>query len=150
MSLRNNIYKLGGKISDGRNQSIIFFASDWGRAIVINGRTRVSKRFDRLQRFLFIHSGLLFFYSVVAATCKRNYRRLQKKRQHENEVRLRMASYEDIKGELRKRINLPENQLRGMTEATGLRILDAVYQTGELLRQHLTDGADKTTQNPDE
>lgn len=68
----------------------------------------------------------------------------------ESEVRLRMASYEDIKGELRKRINLPENQLRGMTEATGLRILDAVYQTGELLRQHLTDGADKTTQNPDE
>lgn len=61
-----------------------------------------------------------------------------------------MASYEDIKGELQKRINLPENQLRGMTEATGLRILDAVYQTGELLRQHIVAGADKTTQNPDE
>lgn len=61
-----------------------------------------------------------------------------------------MASYEDIKGELRKRIDLPENQLRGMTEATGLRILDVIYQTGELLRQHLAAGADKTTQNPDE
>lgn len=61
-----------------------------------------------------------------------------------------MASYEDIKGELQKRINLPENQLRGMTEATGLRILDAVYQTGELLRQSLADGADKTTQSLDE
>lgn len=45
-----------------------------------------------------------------------------------------MASYDDIKGELRNRINLPENQLRGMTEATGLRILDAIYQTGELLQ----------------
>ncbi len=61
-----------------------------------------------------------------------------------------MASYDDIKGELRKRINLPENQLRGMTESTGLRILDAIYQIGELLQPHFIAGADKTTQNPDE
>ncbi len=58
-----------------------------------------------------------------------------------------MESYDDIKGELRKRIDLPENQLRGMTEATGLRILDAIYQTGELLQQHFIAGADKTAQN---
>lgn len=61
-----------------------------------------------------------------------------------------MASYDDIKEELRKKINLPENQLRGMTESTGLRILDAIYQTGELLRKYFVAGADKTTRNPDE
>lgn len=61
-----------------------------------------------------------------------------------------MALYKDVKKELWKKINLPENQLKGMTESTGLRILDAIYQIGELLQQYLAAGADKATQNSDE
>lgn len=53
-----------------------------------------------------------------------------------------MSEYEGIKRKIRKQIAQPENQFRGITEATGLRILDGVYLIAELLQQQNSDGAD--------
>lgn len=61
-----------------------------------------------------------------------------------------MAKYSEIRAEIRKKINQPENELRGITEATGLRILDALYQIGNLLQHSIYAEADKFTQNRDE
>ena len=60
-----------------------------------------------------------------------------------------MAKYLDVKAKIRKKINQSENELRGVTEATGLRILDAVYQISELLQQKNSEGAENLTQNLD-
>ena len=38
-----------------------------------------------------------------------------------------MSNYEEVVKKIRKQIQFPENQLRGITESTGLRILDALY-----------------------
>ena len=48
-----------------------------------------------------------------------------------------MANYEEVKKTIREKINCPENNMRGITEATGLRILDGIYMIVELLRQKM-------------
>lgn len=45
--------------------------------------------------------------------------------------------------ENRKRLQQPENQLRGMTEATGLMILDGVYQLIKMLHWQAANEAEK-------
>ena len=45
--------------------------------------------------------------------------------------------------EIRKQIQQPENQLRGITESTGLRILDALYILIEMLHRQDANGADE-------
>ena len=48
-----------------------------------------------------------------------------------------MADSEEVKKTIREKINCPENNMRGITEATGLRILDGIYMIVELLRQKM-------------
>ena len=48
-----------------------------------------------------------------------------------------MANYEEVKKTIREKINCPENNMRVITEATGLRILDGIYMIVELLRQKM-------------
>lgn len=61
-----------------------------------------------------------------------------------------MSDYEKVVKEIRKQIQQPENQLRPITEATGLRILDGIYILIGVLHQQKADGAEKTIRNPDE
>lgn len=60
-----------------------------------------------------------------------------------------MSDYEKVVKEIRKQIQQPENQLRPITESTGLRILDGIYILIGMLHQQKTDGAEKTIRNPD-
>ena len=54
-----------------------------------------------------------------------------------------MSDIEDgfYKKEIRDK-NTPENQMRGITESTGLRILDALYTLIDLLLMEIQYGAD--------
>lgn len=61
-----------------------------------------------------------------------------------------MSDYEKVVKEIRKQIQQPENQLRPITESTGLRILDGIYILIGMLHQQKTDGAEETIRNPDE
>lgn len=61
-----------------------------------------------------------------------------------------MADYEKIVKEIRKQIQQPENQLRSITEATGLRILDGIYILIGMLHQQKADGAEDAIWNQDE
>lgn len=54
-----------------------------------------------------------------------------------------MSNYEEVVKKIRKQIQFPENQLRGITESTGLRILDALYILIAMLHQRETNGADE-------
>ena len=48
----------------------------------------------------------------------------------------------EIRDKIERRMNTPENQMRGITESTGLRILDALYTLIDLLLMEIQYGAD--------
>lgn len=60
-----------------------------------------------------------------------------------------MADYVEVRKEIRKRIQQPENRFRGITEETGLRILDGIYIIAELLQQKISAEAAQEIKNPD-
>lgn len=49
----------------------------------------------------------------------------------------------------RERLKQPENQFKGITEATGLMLLDGIYQLIKLLHWHAVNEAEKVSQAQD-
>lgn len=52
----------------------------------------------------------------------------------------------EIRKQVQKEAILKENQYKGISESTGLRILDGIYLIIDLLHHNIADGADNVNQ----